>query len=90
MKKTNPPILRHICNFWSLYDYPTVRKPWSLERQVVAVKEAEHRPLMKAKFPEWCDRVEYWHVHDLDCATPEHALPHLEQHVVQLLERLAA
>jgi hypothetical protein len=40
MKKANPPILRHIGNLWSLGDYPTARKPWSLERQIVAIKEA--------------------------------------------------
>lgn len=56
---------------------------------VVAVKEAEHRPLMKMKFPRWCDRIEYWAVHDLDCAQPDEAIPHLEREVVQLLERLA-
>jgi low molecular weight protein-tyrosine phosphatase len=57
---------------------------------IVAVKEAEHRPLMEAKFPEWQDRVEYWHVHDLDCATPEDSMPHLESELMRLLERLAA
>jgi protein-tyrosine phosphatase len=57
---------------------------------VVAVKEAEHRPLVAARFPAWCDRVEYWHVHDLDCATPDIAIPHLENELVQLIERLAA
>jgi hypothetical protein len=40
MKKTNPPILRHILNLWTLWDYPTAKKPWSLERQLVALKEA--------------------------------------------------
>jgi sugar phosphate isomerase/epimerase len=40
VKKTNPPVLRHIANLWSLWDYPTVKKPWSLERQVVDIKEA--------------------------------------------------
>jgi protein-tyrosine phosphatase len=56
---------------------------------VVAVKEAEHRPQMKLQFPAWCDRVEYWHVDDLDCATPEDALPLLEIQVRALVERLA-
>lgn len=37
---TNPPILRHIVNLWSLRDYPTAKKPWSLERQIAGVKEA--------------------------------------------------
>lgn len=57
---------------------------------IVAVKEAEHRPLVEAKFPKWRDRIEYWHVHDLDCATPDDAIPHLENEVLQLVERLAA
>lgn len=57
---------------------------------VVAVKEVEHRPLVAARFPEWRDRIEYWHVHDLDCATPDDAIPHLENELNQLLDRLAA
>jgi protein-tyrosine phosphatase len=56
--------------------------------RVVAVKEREHRPLVERKFPAWHERIEYWHVHDLDCATPEVAIPHLEREVVALLERL--
>jgi hypothetical protein len=34
--------------------------------------------------------VEFWHVHDLDCATPDTAIPHLQRQVEQLLDRLAA
>jgi protein-tyrosine phosphatase len=56
---------------------------------VVAVKEAEHRPLVAARFPAWRDRIEYWHVHDLDCATPDDAFPHLESELIRLLDRLA-
>ena len=56
--------------------------------RVIAVKEREHRPLMERKFPAWQDRVEYWHVDDIDCATPDVAIPHLEREVVALLERL--
>jgi protein-tyrosine phosphatase len=33
---------------------------------VIAMKEAEHRPLVETKFQAWADRVVYWHVHDLD------------------------
>lgn len=55
---------------------------------IVAVKEAEHRPLVAAKFPSWADRIEYWNVHDLDCATPDDAFPHLESALVGLLDRL--
>jgi protein-tyrosine phosphatase len=56
---------------------------------VVAVKEAEHRPAMAELFPDWADGVEYWHVHDLDCAGPESALPELEEHVRALVSRLS-
>lgn len=55
---------------------------------VVAVKESEHRPLMREIFPEWEDRVEYWEVHDLDVAPPEEALVHLRREVEQLAHRL--
>lgn len=55
---------------------------------VVAVKEAEHRPLIQRKFPAWLDRVEFWHVHDLDFAGPEEAIPHLDREVAALVERL--
>ena len=57
---------------------------------VVAVKEAEHRPLLAEQFPHWADRVEYWHVHDIDCAPPEDAIPVLEQLVRALVQRLGA
>lgn len=56
---------------------------------VVGIKESEHRPIMAELFPEWEDAVEYWHVHDLDCSEPEEALPILENHVSDLVDRLA-
>jgi len=55
---------------------------------IVAVKEKEHRPLIEQKFPTWLDRVEFWNVHDLDCAEPEKALPQLHQLVLTLANRL--
>jgi protein-tyrosine phosphatase len=55
---------------------------------VVAVKEAEHRAMMAQQFPLWKDRIEYWHVDDLDCAPVEDALPHLEEQIHALVGRL--
>ena len=57
---------------------------------VVAVKEGRASAAGCRRFPAWCDRIEYWHVHDLDCATPDDAFPHLENELIQLLDRLAA
>lgn len=56
---------------------------------VVAVKEAEHRPLIAATFPSWLNRVEFWGVHDVDCAHPNEAIPVLVTAVLALLARLA-
>lgn len=57
---------------------------------VVAVKEAEHRPLLERHFPTWAGAVEYWHVDDVDCATPEESLPQLLHQVRTLMNRLDA
>ncbi|HEV3023342.1 MAG TPA: low molecular weight phosphatase family protein [Pirellulales bacterium] len=55
---------------------------------IVAVKEAEHRPLISSRFPTILDRVEFWHVHDVDYAGPDVAMPHLEREVLRLMDRL--
>lgn len=58
--------------------------------RVIALKEAEHRALMHAQFPEWENRIEYWHVHDLDAATPDTAVPEIERLTMGLIEEIAA
>ena len=57
--------------------------------KIVAVKEAEHRPLIERNFPRCLERVEFWHVHDLDCCGPEETIPHLDREVAALVQRLA-
>src|SRR5688500_18604028 len=41
---------------------------------VIALKEAEHRTMLKERFAGWEDRVTYWHVHDVDAAHPDEAM----------------
>jgi protein-tyrosine phosphatase len=53
--------------------------------RTIALKEAEHRPLMREQFPDWEDRIEYWAIHDIDVSTPSAALPDLEHRVLALL-----
>lgn len=55
---------------------------------VIAVKETEHRALMRNSFPEWEDRIDYWEVHDLDCATPKETLGVLRELVENLFATL--
>jgi protein-tyrosine phosphatase len=55
---------------------------------IVALKESEHRPLLHTRFPEWVERVEYWHIDDVDVAEPHVALTELERNVRELVARL--
>ena len=57
---------------------------------VIALKETEHRRMISLQFPHWTDRVEYWHVDDVDCAGPKEASPVLENQVRGLIDRLKA
>ena len=56
---------------------------------IVALKAAEHRPLMIERHPQWVEKVEFWQVHDVDFATPDVALPEIEERVLELIGRLA-
>ncbi len=57
--------------------------------RIVAMKEIEHRAMLAASYPQWEDRVEYWHIDDLDCAGPEEALAAAATAVRALVRRLA-
>jgi protein-tyrosine phosphatase len=57
-------------------------------RLVVALDEAEHRPMMCIWFPQWIDRVEYWNIRDVHWTDPSEALPALRAGVERLIERL--
>jgi len=50
---------------------------------IIALKETEHRPLLRERFPAWAERVEHWHIND----APE-ALALIETEVMDLMARL--
>ena len=50
---------------------------------IVALKHAEHLPLLRERFPAWVEKVEFWHVDD----APE-VLGLIEQEVMVLVARL--
>lgn len=56
----------------------------------IALKEAEHRPIIRQRFPELLERVEFWHVHDVGDAPPSEALPLIDANVRALIARLSA
>ncbi len=57
---------------------------------VVALKKAEHHAMMVDQFPAWAERVEYWHIDDLDCASADVSLPLCETCVEFLVDTLLA
>ncbi len=55
---------------------------------VIAMKDAEHRAMMKEQFPFWADAINYWNIDDLDCKPAEEALPDCEVCVETLVQGL--
>jgi protein-tyrosine phosphatase len=56
--------------------------------RIIALDESEHRSLMKERFPQWADMIEYWLVHDIDKTSASEALGQIEKHLLQLVEQL--
>ena len=54
----------------------------------IAMQETEHRALLRAAFPDWEARIDYWEIHDRDVTPPQKALPQLRRQVEALVGRL--
>jgi protein-tyrosine phosphatase len=54
---------------------------------IVAVKETEHRPLMRERFTAWEHLLDYWNVHDVNEGAPALALRLIAQEVQTLVTR---
>jgi len=52
---------------------------------IVALKDAEHRPLLDRKFPGWSNQTAFWHVHDVADLAPDRALSQIEKHTRELV-----
>ncbi len=57
---------------------------------IIALKDAEHRPMFAQQFPEWTEKVVFWDVTDLPDSQPEVALPAIEKEVRALIDSLVA
>ena len=55
----------------------------------IVLDEAEHRPYIRSLFPDWEEKVEYWHAQDLDVAQADEVLPEIEAKVIALVRQLA-
>jgi protein-tyrosine phosphatase len=52
--------------------------------------DSEHRPLIRERFSDWEDRVEYWQVGDVNVTQPDVALSSIEAGIAALIEKLVA
>jgi low molecular weight protein-tyrosine phosphatase len=52
---------------------------------IVALNEAEHRPLMSERFPSWESRIRYWAIGDVELVQPNNALAIIDLQVDALL-----
>ena len=57
---------------------------------VIALKEAEHRPLIERRFPEVAGKATYWNVDDIEFASPSIALAMIDAQVRELIATLGS
>lgn len=70
--------------------YPLQMAEKDLEKAdlTIALKQAEHFEMMKQLFPDWAERITYWHIHDIDVEPPEIALPKIDIEILKLVHTL--
>ncbi len=54
---------------------------------VIALDEAEHRPMLLRDFPQRLEQVTFWRCPDVQFADPAQVLPHIRHGVDQLLRK---
>jgi protein-tyrosine phosphatase len=57
---------------------------------IIALKEAEHRPYLQARYPAWVDKVVYWHVHDGHPTPQYNPLQEIATEMQRLVQELAS
>jgi len=56
---------------------------------IIALKDGEHRPMIRSMFPDWEKRVVFWDVGDQPEVKPDDGLPAIEKQVMGLIEELS-
>ncbi|MGF1447922.1 MAG: low molecular weight phosphatase family protein [Opitutales bacterium] len=67
---------------------PATPADWAAAARIIALKEMEHRPLVRMKFPHLEGRTEFWAVDDVDCAPANASLSLIERLVDGLVTSL--
>jgi protein-tyrosine phosphatase len=56
---------------------------------IIALKDEEHRPMIREMFPDWEKRVVFWDVGDQPEVKPDQGLAAIERQVEELIDALA-
>lgn len=67
---------------------PVSREELEYADLVIALKEAEHRPMLARRFPDLVEKVEFWQVDDIDVVPPHVGIRQAEKQLLELLQRL--
>jgi protein-tyrosine phosphatase len=88
-------VLQHLKHL-NIHTDSASRLPMQVQEQdfqnadlIIALDEQEHRPMLRQRYPEWTNRIEYWNVPDLWAVTPDIALADIEEKVHELFARLS-
>lgn len=65
------------------FPLPVTTEDLERANRIIALKQAEHLPLLQERFPAWAEKAEFWHVDD----APE-VLNLIEREVMNLVARL--
>ncbi len=71
------------------FPLPVQEEDFNRAHRIIALEEAEHRPLMIERFPHWLEKVEFWHVPDVPRAKVADAVAAMTTHVESLIQDLS-
>lgn len=56
--------------------------------RVIALKKEEHEPMLRERFPEFVDQVEFWDVSDIPHISPPQAMLQIKENIERILAEL--
>jgi protein-tyrosine phosphatase len=57
--------------------------------RIIALKDSEHRPMLRELHPAWCERIEYWDVTDVSPSDKYDPLAVIDEKVAALMDQLS-
>ncbi len=81
---------RNISHHPARYPMQLTENDLTRAERIIAMYEREHRPMMQTYFPQHENKIEFWHIPDLDEMHAEYALALMDRNVRTLTMDLQA